>query len=418
MNQKIDFTTVSSTLLNVFILFVVCSCSGLLDGSDMRNRAIASQKMNVEQRIHHFSNDTSTVLFKINTSNLLYARTSKNNGFEAQLLLEIKVINLKSGNEIYLDSTLYTDTEQSNDLNLLFGKVNVPISSNTEIELRCRYTDLNRKQEEIFRNRIIKTEQTVNNSALLLLPNGLPLISRVNEGMGEYSFETNANKGVKIRVYSETLALPTSPSERMYDIAEKIQFSQIDESNNLLLTEDNAGLYKIGNSDNLSEHFTFLHRPKGFPVPSDFRELNFSTSYFQNQEEMMSLLQQEDQRNAFEDFWLKKCGTKEKAKNVMQAYYERMEIANINFSSYTDGWRTDRGMVFMILGPPARVFNQKDTEIWVYGRESNVNNLNFAFERKYSNKIGVYYQLQRHNGYRQVWSIALNTWRAGRIFRF
>ena len=418
MNQKIDFTTVSSRILNVFILVLVCSCSGLFDGTDVRNRAIASQKMNIEQRIHHYSLDSSTVLFKVNTSNLLYARTSKNNGFFAQLLLEIKVIDIHSGDQIFLDSTLYTDNEQSNDANLLFGQVNIPLKSNTNFELRCRYTDINRNQEEIFKSRIIKTEKTVGNSTLLLLPNGLPLISRVNEGVGNYSFETNSTEEVNIYRYSQPFNLPAPPSERGRNTIDNIVFEKVASSKFLTLNDDNSGLYKIGNSNNLSEHFTFLHRPKGFPVPNDYYELNLATNYFQSAEELQTLLANENQREAFEKFWIEKCGSKEKAKNTMQSYYDRMELANLHFTSYTDGWKTDRGMIFMIMGPPTRVFNQGDSEIWVYGRDNNVNNLNFAFEKIYSDKIGIYYQLQRHNGYRQVWAIAVNTWRAGRVFRF
>jgi GWxTD domain-containing protein len=374
--------------------------------------------MNVEQRVHHYSLDSSTVFFKVNTSNLLYARTSKNNGFFAQLLLEIKIIDINSGNQVFLDSTLYTDNEQSNDANLLFGQVNIPLQNNVNLELRCRYTDLNRNQEEIFKSRIYKTEKTIENSILLLLPNGLPLISKVNEGVGNFSFETNTTKEVNIYRYAQPFNLPAPPTERGKNSIDHIVFERVSSSQSLILNDDNAGLYKIGNSNKLSEHFTFLHRPKGFPIPNDFYELNLATSYFQNRDELKALLEQEKQREAFEKFWIDKCGSKEKAKNTMQAYYDRMELANLHFTSYTDGWKTDRGMIFMIMGPPTRVFNQGESEIWVYGRDNNVNNLNFAFDRTHSDKIGTYYQLQRHNGYRQVWSIAVNTWRTGRVFRF
>jgi GWxTD domain-containing protein len=418
MNHKLDFTTGFSRILNVFVLVVVCSCSGIFDGADLRNRAIANQKMNIEQRIYHFSADSSTLFFKVNTSNLLYARTSKNNGFFAQLLVEIKVLDLKTNNELYLDSTLYTDNDQDKENNLLFGQINIPVGSQQELEVRCRYTDLNRNQDEIFKQRIIKTGKTLENSTLLILPNGLPLISRVNESTGTFSFKSNSNASMKVRKFSGISLLPAPPSERGVETMGEVNFELLPASNQIILDTNNPGLYKIGNSDNLSEHFTFLHRPKGFPVPNDFQELNLATSYFQNSEEVQLLLKNSNQREAFENFWLKKCGTKDKAKNTMQIYYERMELANIHFTTYTDGWKTDRGMIFMIMGPPTRVFNQRNSEIWTYGRDNNVNNLNFAFDKKYSDKIGVHYQLERHSGYRQVWSIAVNTWRAGRVFRF
>jgi len=57
---------------------------------------------------------------------------------------------------------------------------------------------------------------------------------------------------------------------------------------------------------------------------------------------------------------------------VMAEYYRRVEYANKNFKSYTDGWNTDRGMVFITLGPPDQVERQpvaidtKPYEIWRY----------------------------------------------------
>ena len=57
---------------------------------------------------------------------------------------------------------------------------------------------------------------------------------------------------------------------------------------------------------------------------------------------------------------------------VMNEYYRRVEYANNNFKSYTDGWNTDRGMIYITLGPPDQVerepvaMDRKPYEIWYY----------------------------------------------------
>ena len=57
---------------------------------------------------------------------------------------------------------------------------------------------------------------------------------------------------------------------------------------------------------------------------------------------------------------------------VMNEYYRRVEYANKNFKSYTDGWNTDRGMIYITLGPPDQVerepvaMDRKPYEIWYY----------------------------------------------------
>jgi GWxTD domain-containing protein len=72
-------------------------------------------------------------------------------------------------------------------------------------------------------------------------------------------------------------------------------------------------------------------------------------------------------------FWKKKDPVPESEDNeIFYEYYRRVDYANKNFSHYSEGWRTDRGMVFIILGSPNNVerhpfdYNAKPYEIWEY----------------------------------------------------
>jgi len=58
---------------------------------------------------------------------------------------------------------------------------------------------------------------------------------------------------------------------------------------------------------------------------------------------------------------------------VFNEYYSRVEMANANFTTYSlEGWRSDRGMVFIILGSPDNIerhpfeYYAKPYEIWQY----------------------------------------------------
>ncbi|HEX9615291.1 MAG TPA: GWxTD domain-containing protein, partial [Bacteroidota bacterium] len=56
----------------------------------------------------------------------------------------------------------------------------------------------------------------------------------------------------------------------------------------------------------------------------------------------------------------------------MEEYYHRVEYANKNFGHYMDGWKTDRGMIYIRFGSPDNVerhpfdMNTKPYEIWYY----------------------------------------------------
>lgn len=73
------------------------------------------------------------------------------------------------------------------------------------------------------------------------------------------------------------------------------------------------------------------------------------------------------------DYWKKKDPDPVSEDNpVFDEYYRRVAFANENFSHYIEGWRTDRGMVYIILGAPNNIdrhpfeYDSKPYEVWEY----------------------------------------------------
>lgn len=81
----------------------------------------------------------------------------------------------------------------------------------------------------------------------------------------------------------------------------------------------------------------------------------------------------EEKQKRFLEFWKKKDPNPNTVRNEkMDEYYARVEYANRHFKHYTDGWRTDMGMVYIIFGAPSNVdrhpfdANAKPYEVWSY----------------------------------------------------
>jgi GWxTD domain-containing protein len=81
----------------------------------------------------------------------------------------------------------------------------------------------------------------------------------------------------------------------------------------------------------------------------------------------------EEKTKRFIAYWKTKDPSPGNEENeVFQEYFGRVNFANEQFSHYVEGWQTDRGMVFIILGPPNNVerhpfeYNAKPYEIWQY----------------------------------------------------
>ncbi|OZC02835.1 GWxTD domain-containing protein [Rubricoccus marinus] len=158
---------------------------------------------------------------------------------------------------------------------------------------------------------------------------------------------------------------------------------------------------------------TFVVRPEDFPLLVGVEDLVQPLAYLATPREKNLLRDAgpDSLRFAFDAFWGGLFRDRRQAAATFRAYYERVEEANRRFSTYTEGWKTDRGMIYVIFGPPERVENRFDREVWSYA--SGV----FAFERTARRESGDapfdVWTLVRDRAYDAQWRRAIRLWRNG-----
>lgn len=112
----------------------------------------------------------------------------------------------------------------------------------------------------------------------------------------------------------------------------------------------------------------------GIPL-SDIEKAIRQLRYIAGQSEIDSILAgttPEDKRARFEQYWKLLDPTPGTIRNeAFDDYYARVAYANKNYRSYNDGWLTDMGMVYIVLGPPTQVdrLNTRDGRLvftWIY----------------------------------------------------
>ena len=98
-----------------------------------------------------------------------------------------------------------------------------------------------------------------------------------------------------------------------------------------------------------------------------------------------------EKQQKFLEFWKRRSLNPNAPRNEKMAiYYARVEYANKHFSRYREGWRTDMGLVFILLGPPSNVerlpfqLDEKPEEVWQYY------DLNFQYVFRDENGFGDY----------------------------
>jgi len=94
-----------------------------------------------------------------------------------------------------------------------------------------------------------------------------------------------------------------------------------------------------------------------------------------------SAVNEEEKQKRFEEFWKDHDPTPNTERNeAFDEYYTRIQYANKNFKSYTEGWLTDMGMVYIVFGQPDYI-DKSDTYSTrtLYVKWTYLNNREFLF---------------------------------------
>ncbi len=155
------------------------------------------------------------------------------------------------------------------------------------------------------------------------------------------------------------------------------------------------------------DHYPQVNKPEDMLPP---------LQYITTREEYQKLIVNSDLKGTVDQFWLDKGKTFGNARDLIRVYYNRVVFANLYFSSSKQGWKTDRGMIYLLLGPPVSVERTETRETWTYEASETAEKITFEFNLTDDYWIGYDYKLKRKEEFRPIWNKAVDYWRRGKIF--
>ncbi|HUI63562.1 MAG TPA: GWxTD domain-containing protein, partial [Bacteroidota bacterium] len=159
----------------------------------------------------------------------------------------------------------------------------------------------------------------------------------------------------------------------------------------------------------------------GFPKPVLLSELIDPLVYIATPKEMADIhraVTPAEQRAKFEEFWLSTTHDPALAAAQIKRYYTRVEEANRLFTTTRDGWKTDRGMLYCVIGAPADVTTHLDTQTWSYEYQGSSEVNTYVFKRimKETEGLTIFeYVLNRLPSYEVFWDRMVDKWRNGQM---
>lgn len=194
-----------------------------------------------------------------------------------------------------------------------------------------------------------------------------------------------------------------------YDYHTKNKFNvQVEDGISELLELPAGGIYHF-QADTSNRNGLSLYRfNDDFPNVTEAEQLIPPLRYLTTTREFNEMISAENKKQAVDKFWLKTAGNEARALELIKNYYSRVEFANWYFTSFKEGWKTDRGMLYIIFGPPQTVYRRGDTETWTYGEQGNRVSLTFDFIKAVNPFTDQDFILQRKTEYKKAWYVAVD----------
>ena len=177
-----------------------------------------------------------------------------------------------------------------------------------------------------------------------------------------------------------------------------------------------AGIYHLISDTASNGGITFFVYDNDFPALTQPEELIGPLRYITTRQEFSEMRLLESKKLAVDNFWLNVTGNPDRGRKIVRQFYGRVEEANRYFSSYLEGWKSDRGMVFIVYGPPDVVYKNSNTESWTYGEEGNITSVNFTFYKANNPFSDNDFRLSRSVIYKNSWFHAVDAWRQGIVY--
>jgi len=412
----------------LLVVLFLADCRGP-EGLQTNNLSYLYNQQEVGLRPRIFIEPQSDTLFKINyqleTDNFLYTKLSEDSEYEARIKIQYRLLPSLESSAILDSGYIQFEHRVSKVENqIISGEFDFRMPDQAEkAMLYLRVMDLNRGSSQAnfqwIRNYSYHSDtyfQVLDSADQQLyknhIPSGLPF--KVKHSL------INVKQFYVSHYHRDfPLALPpySTSEESSFDIQPDTTF-MVPANQDLSFRAQGFYHFRMDTSQWNGKSVYYFY-PE-FPYIDNHQRMAEPLRYLTTQKEfseMSALMDKPEELRAWiDDFWMRKGGSEERARSLVAAFYQRVEQANRNFSSYLEGWKTDRGIVYIIYGPPNAVYRSSTGEAWVYGNENSQLSYYFNFIHLENPFTDNDYSLERSNTYRYGWGQAIEAWRRGHIY--
>lgn len=401
----------------ILIALLLLLGSACTPSRDIQNVAYLYSNNSIAPRMdmsnHYLGNDSTTIYWEIPSNNLRFHKAQ-----QAHLLVFYEVKALVDDKAIFVDSLSFTARPKKN-----LSREKVQFSKRIYLPAANRYliksaaVDATTKQQFRAELMIDKLSPTVESNYLLtsLADSMVYTASYAKQGTRlKIQHQKGDTIGFDVYFYRPISRLARPPF--IQDVPpEKLPAAHNSFEIQQSITLDSLGLYLVRKKGQKVGGRSILSVASDYPKLTRARDMVECLRFITRKKEYERLLESENLKRSLDKFWLQRAGSPERGKVLIREYYGRVQRANQFFTTYKEGWQTDRGLIFIIYGEPDQVIKTGTAEHWSYVGTPSRPAIQFSFYRKPSPFTYNHYVLNRDMNYEAAWHQAVFEWRQGQI---
>ncbi|MBA4241040.1 MAG: hypothetical protein C0448_09955 [Sphingobacteriaceae bacterium] len=406
-----------------FILLTSCTSQKVNQTSTDRLYKKENNELAAKYTVYHINDSISQLYYDISNESLLYKKTDTSIAFFSNVKLLLKV-SAEDNLGLTLDtaSVMIIDKQTDAIVKYLKGDVLFKLKSGSNYYIDINVIDINKKTIYTHSEYSNKTSVATRQNFLMTNARDEVLFSsyyKPNEIVYAQSIR-NKEKLYEVDYLKSNfrLAPPPFSTEPMQHFSYKPDsvFSLYLKREKIEIALPQNGFYHLKTNNETKEGVTFFVYESSFPKIKNTEQMIMATRFIMAKKEYDNCMMATDKKAAIDKFWLDISGSNERAKELIRKYYGRVQEANKLFTSFQEGWKTDRGMIYVVFGAPNKVTKRKNGEVWTYGEIGNPNSIVFSFIKVINPFTDNDYYLERSEAFKAPWYQAVDMWRQGRIY--
>lgn len=393
-------------------ILAACSSNYGLRSNEFMDLYDRPDEFRPEAYVRQFSPDSAYVYINFRTDQLLYKREDSQHPFHARLKVSAEIKNMEISLQKDTVSYIFKEEKKEGSKSIITGRFAIHVRDTIAYEINVEFKDLHAELSRL-EYLILPTN-----------PDAFRYMGVLVDGEPKKFCSCAQGQEVELRPYwgvmgarwtsfeedREPAPLPFSMTVNK-ESAEK----NVSALNPKKSTKDG---YKIpcpsGNVIKLSfdvgKDWKIPVFPRDYPMVSQAESLVPPLRYITTNDEYDDLRFSLDKKKSVSGFWLNCAPDEERAKRLLASYYKRVEESNIYFTdSFGEGWKSDRGLIYIAYGPPSRIIRESGKEVWYYSAE----NAEFGLQMQFNQ--GRRMKLDRSLDYRQSWYLTVDAWRNGKV---